>query len=225
MDATTQPIDRLADLFRALGDPTRLRLLGLIAERERSGTELAAAVSVGAPTVSHHMDKLVRAGLVNVTRHGQRRLYALDSRMLQSFARLAQTGTAERPVPASTDSDPGADAEQREREKVLRDFFDGDRLRQIPAQRKKRVIVLQHLVERFDPNREYTEREVSEELKRAHEDFATLRRELVDYGFMTRAGGIYRVARDLPQRSAHVRQEITGDESAWLRRLLTSTLR
>lgn len=225
MDATTEPIDRLADLFRALGDPTRLRLLGLIAERERSGIELGAAVSVGAPTVSHHMDKLVRAGLVKVQRAGQRRIYSLDTRMLQAFARLAQNDTDGRPAPTLAGAADQSGAEQRERDKVLRDFFDGDRLKQIPAQRKRRVIVLQRLVERFDPYREYTEREVSAELRRAHEDFATLRRELVDYGFMTRAGGVYRVARDLPQRSAHVRQEITGDESEWLRRLLASTLR
>jgi hypothetical protein len=107
---------------------------------------------------------------------------------------------------------------------VLRDFFDGERLKQIPAQRKKRVIVLQELVRRFEPSRDYSEREVSEILKRAHEDFATLRRELIDYGYMTREGGVYRVARALPQRSTQVGQEITGDESAWLRTLLARTV-
>jgi DNA-binding transcriptional ArsR family regulator len=217
MNGHEQIVDRLVQVFRALGDPVRLRLIGLIAERPRSGKELAEAVTVGAPTVSHHMDKLVRAGLVSVRRHGQSRTYSLNQETLKTFAQLARGGLAK--------LDPGElpNDDERERAKVLRDFFDGDRLQQIPAQRKKRVIVLQHLVARFEPERDYTEREVSDLLKQAHKDFATLRRELIDYGFMTRAGGVYRVARDLPQRSTQVGQEITGDESAWLRRLLSST--
>jgi hypothetical protein len=115
------------------------------------------------------------------------------------------------------------DQEARERAKVIRDFFDGDRLKQIPAQRKKRVIVLQHLMHWFDPERSYAEREVNDILRRAHEDVATLRRELVDYGYLTRAAGIYRVARSLPQRDAHIAQEMTGNEQEWLRRLLRAT--
>lgn len=218
-----QLTDLLVHLFRALGDPTRLRLLGLIAERERTGSELATAVSVGAPTISHHMDKLVRAGLVRVQRHGQSRHYSLDQHTLHALAQIVR-GTAS-PTAALPPSTAGSNAEEQERAKVLRDFFDGDRLRQIPAQRKKRVIVLQHLLTRFELHRDYTEREVSESLKQVHEDFATLRRELVDYGYMTRAGGVYRVARDLPIRSTQVQQEITGDETAWLRRLLASTTR
>jgi hypothetical protein len=124
----------------------------------------------------------------------------------------------DRPIPSGTLDN----ADAAERAKVIRDFFDGDRLKQIPAQRKKRVVVLQHLLTWFDPNRDYTEREVSQALKAAHEDFATLRRELVDYSYMTRAGGVYRVARDLPDRSVQVRQEVIGDEAEWLRRFLAS---
>jgi len=109
---------------------------------------------------------------------------------------------------------------EKERAEVLRNFFDGDRLKQIPAQRKKRVIVLQHLVTWFDPNRSYREREVNEILRRAHEHVATLRRELVDYGYLTRESGIYRVARALPPRDKQIAQEIIGDETAWPRRIL-----
>lgn len=218
MDAGTSLSDRLVDIFRALGDPVRLQLLGLIAERPRTGKELHEAVAVGAPTVSHHMDKLVRSGLVAVQKTGQSRTYSINSITLRALAQLATAAPAT-PTPSElSDPDP-------ERAKTLRDFFDGDRLKQIPAQRKKRVIVLQHLLERFEPGRDYSEREVNEILKTAHADFATLRRELIDYGFMTREGGVYRVALALPTRSVQVQQEISGDETAWLRRLLASTVR
>src|SRR3954463_9464163 len=87
MDAHKAEIDRLVEVFRALGDATRLRLLGLIAERPRTGKELGELVNVGLPTVSHHIDKLVRSGLVSVTREGQSRRYALDQRTLTGLSR------------------------------------------------------------------------------------------------------------------------------------------
>ncbi|HEY7031245.1 MAG TPA: metalloregulator ArsR/SmtB family transcription factor [Thermomicrobiales bacterium] len=209
---------RLVDVFKALGDPSRLRILGAVAERPRTGKELADLLAVGAPTVSHHAAKLVDAGLIAVTRDGQSRVYALDEASLSALTRLvASRPAAELPDQTTAGAD---DAEARERAKVIRDFFDGARLKQIPAQRKKRVIVLQHLLARFEPSRDYPEKEVNATLREAHEDVATLRRELVDYGFMTRSGGVYRVAQALPSRSVHIGQEITGDEHAWLRRLL-----
>jgi hypothetical protein len=216
MEVPTLDPDRLVDVFRALGDSTRLRLLGLIAERPRSATELAEAVAVGAPTVSHHLDKLARARLVTVERAGQRRIYSLNSDTLAAFSRIAR--------PESPGAERNEEAGSEPRARIIRDFFDGDRLKQIPAQRKKRVIVLQHLLERFAPGSDYRESEVNAILKTAHEDFATLRRELIDYGFMTREGGVYRVAQSLPSRSVQVNQEITGDETAWLRQLLASTV-
>ena len=93
------------------------------------------------------------------------------------------------------ESDEAAVQDERERlwrEKVLRSFFDEDgRLRTIPAQRKKRLIVLERLAEAFEPGRTYTEREVNLIIADFHDDFATLRRDLVDERFMTRENGQY----------------------------------
>src|SRR2546421_14871 len=83
-----------------------------------------------------------------------------------------------------------------------------ERLRRIPAQRKKRVVVLRKLLERFARGRTYSEREVNELLGRAHEDVATLRRELVMYGFLKRERGVYGVAEQLPEYSRNVAQEL-----------------
>lgn len=149
MKAPALERDRLVDIFRALGEPTRLRLLGLIAERSRSASELAEAVAVGASTVSHHLDKLARARLVTVERAGQRRIYSLNAETLATFSRIARPGNARK----------GSEAEPRAH--VIRDFFDGDRLKQIPAPRKKRVTVLQYLLERFAPGRDYLESEIN----------------------------------------------------------------
>src|SRR4051812_39023010 len=131
-NADADLVERMAELFRALGDPTRLRLLGQVAERARTGTDLAQSVSVGAPTVSHHMERLIRSGLVKVRRSGQSRVYSLDLTTLQALGQLTRIPiTASAPEKSSGE----ADVEERERAKVIRDFFDGDQLKQIPSQR------------------------------------------------------------------------------------------
>lgn len=202
-------LDRFATLFKALADPARLRILGCLAERPYAGHELAAQLALTPPTISHHMRKLTEAGLVTATSEAQSRFYSLRADELRELA--------------STTS-PSQETEDSEEARTLRAFFDGERLKQIPAQRKKRVIILRHLLTRFTPGREYSEREVNELLKVANEDYATLRRELVDYGFMTRDKGIYRVATELPARGATVAQEV-GDEAAWFQELLAAATR
>ena len=75
---------------------------------------------------------------------------------------------------------------------MLRDFFDGERLKEVPASRKKRLVVLKWLASQFEAERPYPETEVNELLKRHHPDPATLRRELIGYGMMERERGVYR---------------------------------
>jgi hypothetical protein len=77
--------------------------------------------------------------------------------------------------------------------KVLRAFVRDGRLVSIPAQPKKRLVVLRFLVAScFPDDRHYTEVEVNERLKAHDEDVAALRRYMVESGLMARASGIYR---------------------------------
>jgi hypothetical protein len=78
--------------------------------------------------------------------------------------------------------------------RVLQSFFEGERLLRIPAQHGKRLVVLRYLAETvFEVDREYPEKELNQLLALRHPDVASLRRYLVDEGFMTRAAGIYRL--------------------------------
>jgi hypothetical protein len=87
---------------------------------------------------------------------------------------------------------PVADDELRRRDNVLRAFIDeAGRLRTIPARRAKRLIVLDHLAQLFEPGRRFEETEVNRRLRAVHEDVAALRRHLVDDGFLTRDRGVY----------------------------------
>ncbi|MCE1177504.1 MAG: DUF2087 domain-containing protein [Micrococcales bacterium] len=102
-------------------------------------------------------------------------------------------------------------------DKTIRTFFDGERLRSIPARRKPRAVILLHLLTRFEPGRVYAEPEVNQILGAAHEDHAFLRRELVNYGYLTRGDGRYQVNDRLPERSGVLADEVPLIETALLR--------
>ncbi len=80
----------------------------------------------------------------------------------------------------------------RQREVVLRAFLDAHgRLSSIPSKHNKRLVVLDHLAQLFEPGVHYPEPEVNRVLCAVHEDVAALRRYLVEEGFLDREGGIY----------------------------------
>lgn len=174
----------LLQFFKVLADETRLRMVGLLATKECSVEELAATLGVREPSASHHLAKLKTLGLVRMRAEGTTHLYRLDGEALRAASK--ELLTRER-LAALVDDVPG-DAWRR---KILRDFFDGERLKEIPASRKKRDVILDWLAERFAPEERYPEAAVNEIIKRHHPDSATLRRELIGGGWMAREGGVY----------------------------------
>src|ERR1022692_2620788 len=81
---------RLARIFKALGAPTRVRLLSLIAAADGGEAcicDLTAPVGLSQPTVSHHMKQLADAGLVTREQRGKWAYYRVDPGMLSAVAR------------------------------------------------------------------------------------------------------------------------------------------
>lgn len=80
--------------------------------------------------------------------------------------------------------------EENEREKVLKTYFknglDGG-IELIPSKEKKKLIILQHILKRFDMEKKYNEQQVNDILKTVHTDYVSLRRHLIEYGFMNRS--------------------------------------
>jgi DNA-binding transcriptional ArsR family regulator len=72
-----------ADVYQAIADPTRRRILDLLAEAERPVTDLAAPFAISRPAVSQHLRVLREAGLVAEHRAGRQRLYHLQPAPLQ----------------------------------------------------------------------------------------------------------------------------------------------
>lgn len=74
---------------------------------------------------------------------------------------------------------------------VVGRFIKDRRLVIIPTKRAKLRLVLDHIAQDFEPGRTYQEPEVNELLGSYHDDYAALRRYLVDEAFLTREGGVY----------------------------------
>jgi len=157
-------------------DPVRLAVLGAAALGPVDTVAVAAAVGVNERRVLHELGRLTAAGLVTAGR--------LDVEVLRQLAAaLPQV----EPAASEITSGPWSPDEA----KILQTFFVGSRLREIPANPQKRLVVLERLAAEFEPGRRYDEREVNFTLQLFHPDYAALRRYLVDSGFMTRADGVY----------------------------------
>jgi len=170
--------------FKALGNENRLKLVGLVADRERNVQELAILLALKEPTVSHHLAILKEAGLLAMRVDGNTHWYRLDRDALRRINQAVFSTDLSR-VPYQ------ADGQVWERE-ILRNFIADDRLTKIPDSRKKRWVVLKWLARRFALDSRYDEAEVNAVLKRHHPDAATLRRELVGFRMLERNKGVYR---------------------------------
>ncbi|RLT41437.1 MAG: DUF2087 domain-containing protein [Chloroflexi bacterium] len=164
------------DLLRVLLDEERLRVLGLLSLAPRSVTELAEATGMRTGDVRHHLRSLRRAGLVVNESTDQNSRYSFDVEGIQALKRAFFSS----PTEALSDD-----------EKTLHAFVRDGKLIAIPVKAAKLQLVLAWLVELFDPERRYPEAEVNAVINQVHEDHATLRRLLVDYRLMERAGGVY----------------------------------
>lgn len=177
--------EQLLIFFKALADANRLKIIGLLAQQSYSVEQLSAMLELRPPTVSHHLKLLSEAGLVSARAESYYNLYQLEHGVLEQIAHHL----------AAQDSLPSMAAEvdlEAYDRKVLRDVLMPDgRLKIIPAQRKKREVVLRHILKQFEPGVRYTERQVNDILAHFHEDTATLRREMISYKMMDRAEGKY----------------------------------
>jgi ArsR family transcriptional regulator len=75
-----------SDVFKALADPTRRRILHMLNQRpEMSAGEIAAVFDISAPSMSHHFNVLKEADLISARREGQQILYSLNTTVVQDL--------------------------------------------------------------------------------------------------------------------------------------------
>lgn len=77
---------------------------------------------------------------------------------------------------------------ESEREKFIKTYFDEklEKLLEFPSKEKRKLVILQHITAKFDADKKYTEKEVNKILGEIYSDYVTIRRYLIEYGFMDR---------------------------------------
>ena len=179
-------LSRLVNFYKTLGDPTRIRIIALLRHGPLHGQAIAGKLGLKPPTITHHMAKLRDIGLIKEKREKNTIYFSLNTKNLidSATAILNLVTEQQRNVEFKTND--------RERSQVIKNFFTFEgKLKQIPAQRKKKIIVLAHIVKGLKIGVTYEENEINDYLKQFHEDYATLRRELVMNHFMYRENGKY----------------------------------
>jgi hypothetical protein len=170
------------DLLKLLVDPARLAVAGALAAAAAplDGSELATRAGTDQRTALATVAALVDAGLARRTDAG----FCLD----EDGWRAVAAEIATEPVPPAATIGHGMTATEQE---VLARWFEDRQLIRLPTNRTQRLVVLERLALEFEPGRRYPETEVNSILGQFHDDWSTLRRALVDHGFLDRANNQY----------------------------------
>ena len=176
-------------LFKCLADTTRLQLLSALSDGPKYVELLSQLLDRSPSTVSFHLKKLEETGLVEAKKEQYYTMYSLNRALLDQPVSQLALGDRQQ-------LDAQALKEQQYRENVLKNLFEYGKLKTIPVQRKKRRIVLEKLAENFEAGVHYPEKQVNLILADFHDDFCTLRREMVAEGIMSREKGEYWLRED-----------------------------
>jgi len=171
-------------IMKALADASRLAIVNSLLERAQYVEEIAKRHALAPSTVSFHLKKLEKAGLVSSKKEQYYVIVNANEQLLDTTLREIVAAT-----PAKKElQDERIDDYRR---KVLESFFPYGRLEKLPAQHKKRLIVLEEFAAKFAPGRRYSEPEVNALIKPLFDDYCTIRRLLVDEKMIRRDGTTY----------------------------------
>ncbi|MEK3855367.1 DUF2087 domain-containing protein [Cytobacillus sp. FSL H8-0458] len=178
-------LNRLVAFYKTMGDPTRIRIVFLLAKGPLHGQAIAGKLGLTPPTITHHLNKLREINLVYQRRDKNTVYFYLNESVLKHqsgvLAKLADKEEVEK-----------MEEQNSENQKVIENFFTRDgKLKNIPAQRKKKLMVFEHLIKGLKMGKKYEEKELNEYIKQYHEDYATIRREFIINHYMYRENGIY----------------------------------
>ncbi len=171
-------------LFKGLADRSRLQILKSLLEEDMYVERLAQRLELAPATVSFHLKKLMDAGAVSSRREQYYTMYSINKEVFQCRI-LDILGEK------SSDAQRQQEREARYRQRVLDSFFEYGRLKAIPAQRKKERICLEEIAKELELGRPYPERELNQVLLRFHQDYCTLRRDMISEGILRREEGLY----------------------------------
>ncbi|MGN8646199.1 metalloregulator ArsR/SmtB family transcription factor [Gracilibacillus sp. HCP3S3_G5_1] len=177
-------LGRIVHFHKTIGDKTRIRIIYLLKSGPLHGQAIAGKLGLKPPTISHHLAKLKEIDVVYQRRDKNTIYFYLNE---QKLTRMAEAITR-----IGEDPNESLQVSEEEKTKVIRNFIDNTgRLKTIPAQRKKKNILLEYMVRGLKHGTLYSEKDINEHIQQFHDDFATIRREFVMTQFMYRQDGVY----------------------------------
>jgi len=179
-------LNKIVEFHKALGDLTRIRIIALLQQGPMHGQAIAGKLGLKPPTITHHITKLREVGLIKEKRDKNTIYFSLNTKILESSAKAILT------VGTGGEASMEMSVTAEERTAIINNFITKDgKLKTYPAQRKKKLVVLEHIVKGLEFGKVYPEKEINEYLKQYHEDYATLRRELIMCQYMYRENNQY----------------------------------
>ncbi len=179
-------LNKMVDFHKAVGDPTRLRIVSLLLNGPLHGQAIAQKLGLRPPTITHHIKKLKDTGMVYSRRDRNTIYFHLDQKRLEFMA------TAILRMGDETVKKDELHVNEAEQRKILNSFIAEDgRLKQMPSQLKKKLVILSYLVQGFERGKVYEESEVNDYVKQFYHDYATMRREWIMQQFMYRENNRY----------------------------------
>lgn len=171
-------------LFKCLSDKSRLQILKSLAIEDMYVERLSERLGLTPPTISFHLKKLTEAGAVSSYKNQYYTMYTLKKELFEtSILEILHEESDEAALQAERDA--------QYRKRVLDSFFEYGKLKTIPAQRKKKRIILEEIAKVFESGRIYSEREVNLLIADFHDDFCTIRRDMISEQLLTRENGQY----------------------------------
>jgi len=172
--------------MKALADESRCGIMSALLEAPSYVEELSERFGLTPATVSFHLKKLEAAGLISKKREQYYAVFFPNRDLLNL------------PLREFISSNAGEAAKEESRLRayrleVIKSFFKRGRLEKLPAQNKKRRIVIEEIAALFEPGCVYPEREVNRVVSRFHDDHCLIRRLMIDEGIMERRNGMYRL--------------------------------
>jgi len=172
-------------LFKCLADKSRLQILKSLIQEEMYVERLAERLNLSPATISFHLKKLEAAGAVKSRKDQYYTMYSINEDIFK-------LPIIEILKEKSEELDKQAERDAQYRKKVIDSFFQYGKLKSIPSQRKKKRIVLEEIAKSFEAGKEYTEREVNLIIADYHDDFCTIRRDMISEGILERENMIYK---------------------------------
>ena len=186
---STGQYEELLLLLKAAADENRLKMIGLMSERAYSVSEMVSLFELTEPTLSQHVSVLHGAGLLRLRMADSQRFYSINRQRLATFkayvADIEKLPTRAAKIKSDAVWIQALDWSEADK-KVLQDYMVDGRIHTLPEKRIKWLVILRWVATQFQPDTHYSEKQVNAILSDVNPDFATLRRYLVDYGYMQR---------------------------------------